>query len=72
MDRGTWQATIHRVAKSHTRLKHVLSTHTWMNYKLFLSSVVLSMRWVYSKYLMNTDGLVSNPNSPEKGSLFFH
>ena len=27
MDRGTWRATVHRVAKSRTRLKQ-LSTHT--------------------------------------------
>ena len=26
MDRGAWQAMVHRVAKSHTRLKH-LSSH---------------------------------------------
>ena len=42
-----------------------------MNYKLFLSSMLLSMRWVHSKYLMNTGGLVLNPNLPEKGSHFF-
>ena len=27
-DRGVWRAIVHRVAKSHTRLKR-LSTHTW-------------------------------------------
>ena len=29
MDRGTWQATVHEVPKSQTRLKH-LSTHILM------------------------------------------
>ena len=27
MDRGAWQATVHRVAKSQTRVKHLASTH---------------------------------------------
>ena len=30
MDRGAWQATVHRVAKSWARLKH-LSTHATMH-----------------------------------------
>ena len=30
MDRGAWQATVHRVAKSQTQLK-LLSTHASMN-----------------------------------------
>ena len=29
MDKGAWQATVHRAAKSQTRLKH-LSTHSLM------------------------------------------
>ena len=29
MDRGTWQATVHRVAKSQTQMKS-LSTHTYI------------------------------------------
>ena len=44
LDRGTWQASVHRVTKSKTRLKR-LSTHTkelpsekWKSYKLYLGA----------------------------------
>ena len=32
MDRGAWQATVHRVTKSQTQLKQISThAHTWMN-----------------------------------------
>ena len=36
MDRGAWQATVHKVAKSRTRLKH-LGTQAQMNGYSFVS-----------------------------------
>ena len=36
MDRGVWWATVHRVAKSWTRLKQV-STHTQVFFFFFLT-----------------------------------
>ena len=35
MDRGTWQATVHRVAESQTQLKR-LSTHIFLQRKMFM------------------------------------
>jgi len=35
MDRGTWQATVHRVAESQTQLKQ-LSTHIFLQRKMFM------------------------------------
>ena len=41
MDRGAWQATIHRVTKSRTRLKQ-LSMHTHLSYLMYVSHLVTS------------------------------
>ena len=39
MDRRTWQATVHRVAKSQTQLKR-LSMHTYLLYNVAFASAV--------------------------------
>ena len=32
IDRGSWQATVHRVTKSQTRLKQLSANHAWIWY----------------------------------------
>ena len=40
MDRGAWQAAVHRITKSQTQVKQ-LNTHTHMDYVTLLPSVIL-------------------------------
>ena len=46
MDRRTWQATVHRVSKSRTRLKQ-LSTHVLQN---FINGIVLLVQYIFAIY----------------------
>ena len=50
MDRGAWRATVHKVAKSQTRLKQLSTTHdtTSVLGRKWLAAVILSMELGWS------------------------
>ena len=56
MDRGAWQATVHRVAKSWTQLKQ-FSTHLWeicyMKYHIYITALTPNSKQthVHKKYI---------------------
>ena len=53
MNRGFWRATVHRVAKSRTRLKHLACLHIYFNVSWSIQAVSLQIKVI--KIYLNTD-----------------
>ena len=69
MDRGAWQATVHRVAKSWTRLKRFsVHTHTQRWTASAMASVTLWLTLVNVRKL----GTVRNHKEDNKYPSFYH
>ena len=58
MDRGAWWATIHRFAKSWTRLKPILHTHTH-THKEYYSTIQRNKVMILATVYMTLENIIS-------------